>query len=61
MRDPLQLVKSYLEEKVCIYLRDRSRLEGVLCGFDEHMNVGLLIGGEFMTVRGESIVMIGQE
>lgn len=35
--------------------------KGTLVAFDEHWNIGLLINGEFVMIKGEIIVYIGQE
>lgn len=35
--------------------------KGVLVGFDEHWNIGLLIDEEIIVIKGEIIVYIGQE
>lgn len=60
MKDPMLLVKAYLEEKVLIKLRDNTDIEGVLHGFDEHLNV-LIENENFMFIRGECILSISQK
>lgn len=59
MRDPMLLIKAYLEENVIIRMRDLSEIKGVLHGFDEHCNV-LIENEHFIFIRGENILSIGQ-
>jgi U6 snRNA-associated Sm-like protein LSm3 len=63
MKDPMLLLKTYLEERITIKLRDSQIIRGTLHGFDEHMNVILsnVENNKFLFVRGEIIVAIGQE
>lgn len=65
MKDPMQLLKTYINENIIIRLRDAQIIRGTLHGFDEHMNIMLSnvskADDRFLFIRGESIVLVGQE
>lgn len=65
MKDPSILLKTYLEERVCVRLKDSQFIYGKLHGFDEHLNI-ILSGikeenDKLLFIRGENISFVGQE
>lgn len=71
MRDPFLLLKSFLSENVTVLTRDldtggnidspNQEYKGILIGFDEHFNIGLLTDEKVMVIKGEAVVFVGQE
>jgi len=37
--NPTNQLNSFLEKKIRVYLRNKTKLEGKLCGFDQFMNL----------------------
>lgn len=66
MRDPLNLLKTSLQEHVTVLARSANNnsefYNGILVGFDEHWNVCLVDSKDkVVVIRGDIIIYIGQE
>lgn len=59
--DPHDIMKKYLDEEVAIRLKDGAEHNGVLKGYDEHSNVLVQCGGETVFIKGECILLVGQQ
>lgn len=65
---PLNVLEKALNQRIVLSLKDRRRLEGVLTGFDEHMNLVLAEAQEesegktrkvgTVVLRGNNVVSI---
>lgn len=61
---PLDILKLLLGTQVCIELKDGTQINGVLKGFDEHLNVILYSSvmdfqnSDILFVRGDLVVVI---
>jgi small nuclear ribonucleoprotein len=67
LNDPFSFLKMFLKEKVTIKLKSGESYEGVLEGFDEHVNLMLTkcslpdAEDKLAFFRGENILFIGHE
>lgn len=61
IKDPLDLLKTYLNENVCAKIKTGEMLEGKLVGFDEYHNILLIIENVPKFIRGEVLVFIGEK
>jgi len=55
---PLEILKLAIDENVKVRLKTGENLEGVLKGFDEHMNLVLLNRTDSLFVRGDTVLLI---
>ena len=60
LSDPTDLLKIYLQEEISVRLRSGEQYDGVLKGYDEHMNVLLGAEKESIFIRGEQVFYFGQ-
>ncbi|KAL6121777.1 hypothetical protein NUSPORA_01248 [Nucleospora cyclopteri] len=60
MIDPYDLLKAYLKERVILYLKTGEEFEGILEGFDEHLNLLLTTPETLLFLRGENVIYVGQ-
>ena len=62
MKDPLILLKTYLEETAKIKLRDSTIVEGKLICFDEHFNICVKDkeSEKLILIRGENVMFVSQ-
>lgn len=59
--DPLDLLKTYLNDKVAIKLKSGETFAGILQGFDEFHNAVIKTEDCVKFIRGENIIFIGQK
>jgi small nuclear ribonucleoprotein len=52
---PLSVLEKALNHEVALTLKDRRTLEGVLAGFDEHMNLVLTAATEHFEGKSRSV------
>lgn len=58
--NPSDILKTYLNEYVIFYLKTGEKQNGILKGFDEHLNILILQNDKLIFFRGECIACIGQ-
>jgi len=55
---PLDVLESSVEERVTVQLKDGDVHEGVLVGYDQHMNLVVEDGEDTTIIRGDNVVTI---
>lgn len=55
---PLDVLEDALDEPVAVHLKDGEVFEGVLTGYDQHMNLVLEDGEDTTVIRGDNVVTI---
>ncbi|GAA0644292.1 MULTISPECIES: LSM domain-containing protein [Salarchaeum] len=55
---PLDILEDSLDEPVSVHLKDGEIFEGVLTGYDQHMNLVLEDGEDTTVIRGDNVVTI---
>ena len=58
--NPSDILKTYLNEYVIFYLKTGEKQNGILKGFDEHLNILILQNDKLIFCRGECIACMGQ-
>lgn len=55
---PLDVLEETLDSEVCVTLKDGETYEGILSGYDQHMNLVLGEGDNVTIIRGDNVVSI---
>ncbi|GGL53383.1 LSM domain-containing protein [Halocalculus aciditolerans] len=55
---PLDVLEEALQSPVTVHLKDGEFHEGVLTGYDQHMNLVLEDGEDTIVIRGDNVVTI---
>ncbi len=59
--DPSDILKIYIQEFLYVKLRTGEIYDGMLESYDEHINILLRKDNDFLFIKGENIVFIGQK
>jgi small nuclear ribonucleoprotein len=55
---PLDVLESTVDSEVTVHLKDGNTREGVLAGYDQHMNLVVEEGEDTTIIRGDNVVFI---
>lgn len=55
---PLDVLEATVDSQVTVHLKDGATCEGVLAGYDQHMNLVVREGEDTTIIRGDNVVFI---